>query len=385
MANPVWSQIPNIVLPTSPCLVKQICIQYPTFRAGPGTCFARCLKPAAVLACLKIMQTMPTVRIAGLELDGPVFLAPMAGITSLPYRLVMKEHGAALVFTEMVSCNGLVRDGRKTLELVRSCPAERPLGIQVFGGDPETVAEGVRRLGDAGDLIDLNLGCPVSKVVRSEAGSALLRNPPRIAAIVRAMRRATDKPLTVKIRSGWDASSLNYLEIGRIAEAEGADAVTLHPRTRAQGFGGRADWSQIGELKSRLRIPVIGSGDVFSVEDGVRLLRETGCDAIMIGRGGYGNPWLVRNLRRRLCGLPEQPPDAAERRDVVLRHLARHRECFGERKTLFEMRKHLCWYARGMANAAAFRSRVNRSGSLDELEQLARGFFADPQPEAIHG
>ncbi|TYO98658.1 tRNA-U20-dihydrouridine synthase [Geothermobacter ehrlichii] len=332
------------------------------------------------------MQNTHPVRIAGLELECPVFLAPMAGITSLPYRLVMKEHGAALVFTEMVSCNGLVRDGRKTLELVRSCPAERPLGIQVFGGDPEIVAEGVRRLGDAGDLIDLNLGCPVSKVVRGEAGSALLRHPRRIATIVRAMRRATDKPLTVKIRSGWDSSNLNFVEIGRIAESEGADAVTLHPRTRAQGFGGRADWSQIGELKSRLRIPVIGSGDIVTAEDGVRMLRETGCDAIMIGRGSHGNPWLISNIRRRLCGLPERQPTAGERLDVVLRHLARHRECFGDRKTLFEMRKHLCWYSRGMADAATFRSRVNRTGSLDELEQLVRDFFAGrPQPGTANG
>ncbi|GAB4167397.1 MAG: tRNA dihydrouridine synthase DusB [Geothermobacteraceae bacterium] len=314
-------------------------------------------------------------NIGDLRLANPVVLAPMAGITSLPYRRIMKEFGAALVFTEMVSCNGLVRDGRKTFELVRSCPEEAPLGIQVFGGEPEVVAEGVRRIEQYGALIDFNLGCPVSKVVRGEAGSALLRQPRRVAALIGAMRRATDRPLTVKIRAGWDAASINFLEIGHIAQAEGADAITLHPRTRAQGFGGRADWDMIAQLKQALDIPVVGSGDIQTAEDALAMLDRTGCDAVMIGRGAYGNPWLIANTLNLLEGRPTRSPSPAERLAVALRHLNYHRDYAGDRKTVFEMRKHLCWYSRGLPGSSDFRQQVNRTGQVDELIQLAESFF----------
>lgn len=327
-----------------------------------------------MLNCPKIMQKNH-VNIGGLQLANPVILAPMAGITNLPYRRIMKEFGAALVFTEMVSCNGLVRDGRKTLELVTSCPEERPLGIQVFGGDADVVAEGVRRIEQYGDLIDLNLGCPVNKVVRGEAGSALLRQPLRVAAIIRAMRQATSRPLTVKIRAGWDAASINFLEIGRIAQEQGADAVTLHPRTRAQGFGGKADWNMIGELKQALDIPVIGSGDIQRADDALAMMRQTGCDAVMIGRGGYGNPWLVAEILARLDHRPFSGPAPEDRLKVALRHLAYHRDYAGEKKTVFEMRKHLCWYSRGLAGAATFRQHINRIDDLDTLLKAVRTFF----------
>lgn len=316
------------------------------------------------------------MNIAGLTLENPIVLAPMAGITDLPYRRIMKEFGAALVFSEMISANGAVRHGRKTLELARTVPEERPLALQIFGDEPENLAATARLLAADCDLIDVNCGCPVNKVIRSGAGSALMRTPAQIGRIVAAIRKAVTIPLTIKIRSGWDQTSSNFLEVARIAATEGANAVTLHPRTRSQGFGGKADWSQIGELKARLDIPVIGSGDIFSAEDALKMLSETGCDAIMIGRGGYGNPWLIRNILSRLRGETEKPPSAGERLNVALRHIRYHEESFGSKKTAFDMRKHLCWYSRGMSGAAEFRERVNRAMTGQELIDIAKTFFA---------
>lgn len=317
------------------------------------------------------------MRIASLHLDNNIILAPMAGISDLPYRRLMKSHGAGLVFTEMVSANGLVRDGRRTRELLRSAAEERPLGVQLFGEDPDTLAEAARRVEEDGDLLDLNFGCPVNKVVRSGAGSAMLRDPRRLGRAVAAVRRVTSRPLTVKIRSGWDAGTVNFRETARVAVAEGADAVTLHPRTRAAGFGGKADWRQIAELKTALPVPVIGSGDVFSAGDAQRMLAETGCDGLMIGRGGYGNPWLLQQIAARLAGRPEPPAPAPGQRGATAEiHLDIFVATFGEKRALREMRKHLCWYSRGLPGAAAFRTAVNQSSGLSELRRLVRDFFA---------
>jgi len=319
------------------------------------------------------------MQIGSLKLDNNLVLAPMAGITDLPYRRIMKGFGAGLVYTEMVSANGLVRAGRRTRQLLRSVPEERPLGVQLFGADPEVLAEATRLVEEDGDLLDLNLGCPVNKVIRSGAGSALLRDSRQVARVVAATRRATHRPLSVKIRSGWDARSVNYLEIGRIVESEGADAITLHPRTRAQGFGGRSDWRQIAELKSRLSIPVIGSGDVFSAADAAELQAVSGCDGLMVGRGGYGNPWLLREILAAQEGKTSPAPTLAERRQVALRHLQLFIDTFGAAKAVRDMRKHLSWYSRGLAGAAAFRSRLNRTQNLEELCQAVVEFFQEPE------
>jgi nifR3 family TIM-barrel protein len=316
------------------------------------------------------------MHIGTLKLQNNVILAPMAGITDLPYRQVMKRLGAGLVFTEMVSANGLIRSGKRTRELLRSCAEERPLGVQLFGDDPELLAAATAEVGDAGELIDINMGCPVNKVIRSGAGSALLRQTRKIARIVAAVRRATDLPLTVKIRSGWDLQSVNYLEVGRIAEAEGVDAVTLHPRSRSQGFGGRADWEQIGRLKEALSVPVIGSGDIFTARDAMEMLEQTGCDAVMVGRGGYGNPWLIRNILALQAGRPETSPTCGERLEMALLHLDLFLLSFKAAKAIFEMRKHLCWYSRGLPGAAVFRSRINRCDSVEELRETTRRFFS---------
>lgn len=315
------------------------------------------------------------MNIGSLTLKNRIVLAPMAGITDLPYRRLMKSFGAGLVFTEMVSANGLIHSGRKTRELLRSVAEERPLGIQLFGSDPAVLAEAAKMVEEEGELLDLNLGCPVKKVTRSGAGCSLMRDPARAARIVAAVRRAVGRPLTVKIRSGWDGRSLNYLEIARVAAAEGADAVILHPRTRAQGFSGRADWDQIRRLKESLTVPVIGSGDIFAADDALAMLGQTSCDAVMVGRGGCGNPWLIRDILARLEERRPSPPTIAERQETAGRHLELFTATFGEKKAVREMRKHLCWYSRGLPGAATFRAAVNRTGTLAELRTEMERLF----------
>ena len=324
----------------------------------------------------KIYATWESMQIGHLKLANNVILAPMAGISDLPYRRIMKEFGVGLVFTEMVSANGLIRAGRRTRELLRSDAGERPLGIQLFGDDPAVLASAAELVNDDGELLDLNLGCPVNKVVRSGAGSALLRDPPKVGRIVAAVRRSTDLPLTVKIRSGWDQRTLNFLEVSRIAVEEGADAVALHPRPRSQGFSGHADWEQIARLKEALPVPVIGSGDIFTAADALAMLEKTACDAVMIGRGGYGNPWLIRDILARQQGEKAAPPTAGERLAVALRHLDLFHETYGEAKTARDMRKHLCWYCRGLTGAAAFRSAVNHAHTTADLRRLVEDYFA---------
>lgn len=339
-----------------------------------------------VLKCVKFMQQKQRLmRIGSLYLNNPICLAPMAGITNLPYRLLMKSFGVGLVFTEMVSANGLVHSGVRTRELLVSSPWEQPLGVQLFGADPEILSQAARLVEADGDLLDLNLGCPVKKVIRAGAGSALLRTPQKIGRLVAALRRITEKPLTVKIRSGWDRQSINYLETARIAEAEGADAVTLHPRTRCEGFSGRSDWRQLRQLKETIGIPVIGSGDIVTADDALAMLEQTGCDGIMIGRGGYGNPWLIRDINARLAGSGQPPPPTpAERLRVAEQHLTLFLQTYGPRKALLDMRKHFCWYARGVNGAATFRATINRAQSVAELRHMAMDFFRGA-PDRVGG
>jgi nifR3 family TIM-barrel protein len=275
----------------------------------------------------------------------------------------------------MVSANGLIRAGRNTRTLLATTPEDRPLGIQLFGDSPGVLAEAARLVEEDGDLLDLNLGCPVKKVVRSGAGSALLRDPEQVGRIVAAVRRATSRPLTVKLRSGWDQQTVNFLEIARIAVAEGADAVTLHPRTRSQVFSGRADWDQIARLKEALPVPVIGSGDIFQASDALKMQEQTGCDAVMIGRGAYGNPWLIANILALQAGGEAAMPTALDRLEVFRSHLDLFVAHFGPQKALLDLRKHLSWYSRGLAGAAGFRARIIQTHSLPDLCLLAEEFF----------
>lgn len=291
-------------------------------------------------------------------------------------RLVVRECGAALAFTEMVSVNGLVRDGKKSFELMRSAPEDRPLGVQLFGDDPDILAEGARMAESFGDLIDINMGCPVKKVVGTGAGSALLRDPSRIRRIMSQVRKATKLPLTVKIRSGWQAGDRTFLEVGKIAEDEGCDAVVLHPRTRMQMFEGRAERSHIRELKESLSIPVIGNGDIFSAADALSLLQETGCDGVMIARGVLGNPWIFTQTLNLLQGKPVVPVTPSDRLQTALRHMQAFIELAGEKVAVREMRKHAAWYAHGLPSAARFRDLVNRIETKEALTEAIHDFFA---------
>lgn len=310
------------------------------------------------------------LKIGRLSLAHNVVLAPLAGITNLPFRLLCRRNGAALAFTEMVSVNGLVREGAKTLALLKSCPEDRPLGIQLFGDTPRSLAEAARMVEEYGELLDINMGCPVRKVVGTGAGSALLRDPAGIAAIVRAVRAATSLPLTIKIRSGWHCGDDTYLEVGRIAEAEGCDAVTLHPRSRSQMFSGHADWSQIARLKERLSIPVIGSGDIFSADDCRALMAETGCDGVMIARGALGNPWIFRQALELEKQETVTPVGLAERTAAIRQHLELFVRESGEVVAAREMKKHIGWYARGFTGAADIRREANAVRTVDDLYTL---------------
>lgn len=316
------------------------------------------------------------LQIGSLKLANNLILAPMAGITNLPFRLLARRQGAALAFTEMVSGNGLIRDGQKSFALVASTPEDRPLGIQLFGDDPAVLAEAARLVAPFGELLDLNLGCPVRKVVGSGAGSALLREPTHAATVIRAVRRACSLPLTVKIRSGWAAKEPVYREIGRIAEEEGCDAIAFHPRSRCQMFAGKADWQQLADLKSRLRIPVLGSGDLFSAADVLRMLHSTGCDGVLLARGVLGNPWLFREVAELATSGSVTPPTPAERQAVAREHLQLFSALSGEAVAVREMRKHLAWYVHGLPGAAQFRRAVNNIATREAMEQLLTDYFA---------
>ncbi|WP_026841666.1 tRNA dihydrouridine synthase DusB [Citrifermentans bremense] len=316
-----------------------------------------------------------TVALGPLVLKNQLFLAPMAGITNLPMRIISREGGASFAFTEMVSVNGLTREGRKSFDLLKSSAEDRPIGMQLFGDDPEMLAEAARLVEEYGELIDINMGCPVRKVVGTGAGSALMKDPQKVGRIVRSVRGATRLPLTIKIRTGWVCGDDTFLEVGKIAQEEGCDAVTLHPRSRAQMFEGKADWSRIAELKSALSIPVIGSGDLFSAADVAGMLAETGCDAVMVARGAMGNPWIFREALSLLAGEEPAPPTVQERLAVSRRHLELFAEFAGGRVALMEMRKHLSWYSKGLPGAAQFRAAVNRIESAPELIRAMEEFF----------
>jgi nifR3 family TIM-barrel protein len=310
------------------------------------------------------------LTIGSLALEHNVVLAPLAGITNLPFRQLCRRSGAALAFTEMVSVNGLVREGVKTLALLKSAADDRPLGIQLFGDKPADLAEAARMVEGYGELLDINMGCPVRKVVGTGAGSALLQDPQKIAAIVKAVRAATSLPLTIKIRSGWHCGDDVFLEVGRIAEAEGCNAVTLHPRSRSQMFSGHSDWSHLARLKQALTIPVLGSGDLFTADDCLRMLRETGCDGVMIARGALGAPWIFRQVQELVASGTYTPVSTLERAEAISRHLELFSADVGEAIAVREMKKHIGWYAKGFAGASDVRKTANSAQTIHDIEAL---------------
>jgi nifR3 family TIM-barrel protein len=330
------------------------------------------------------------VKIGNLTLKNNVFLAPMAGITNLPFRILAREFGCGLAFTEMISANGLVRKTNKSHRYLLSSPDDKPLGVQIFGSDPTILFEAAQMATDFGaDLIDINMGCPVRKVVKTGAGAALLREPDLVRHILQAIRKATSLPMTIKLRSGWHRGEMRALEIAIIAQDCGVDAVILHPRTADQGYSGAADWSIIGEVKKKLHIPVIGSGDIRSPEDGCLMISTTGCDGIMIGRAALGNPWIFRDIIRHLEERESAlSPSRADRERVIRCHMEMEVNCLGESLGLRHFRKHLLWYTKGMRGGSPFREVVGRIHDKNAILDAVHRFFhavveVPPDPEVI--
>lgn len=314
------------------------------------------------------------MKIGSLELDNPFILAPMAGITDGPFRLICKEFGASLVYSEMVSVKGLYYKDESTEKLLKIYPGEKPIAFQIFGADPEFMALATEKLEDRENaIIDINMGCPVQKVVKNGDGSALLNNPKQAAEVVRAVVRNTKKPVTVKIRIGWDKDSINAIEIAKIIESEGASAISVHGRTRDQFYNGDANWDMIRQVKESIKIPIIGSGDIFSGADAIRMMQETGCDFVMIARGALGNPWIFKEALLSYQGkidLPIVKPEIDEKYDLIKRHFDLVIAEKGEDNGVREMRKHIGWYLKGVHGSCEIRRKVNSMKDSEEVRLL---------------
>ena len=321
------------------------------------------------------------MRIGDILFDSPFLLAPLAGVSDSPFRQLAREQGAAGVVTEMVSADGLVRGQPGTLEYLRFEPMERPVGVQLFGADPGVMAEAARALcalppAERPDWIDVNMGCPVRKVVNRRAGAALLTDLPLLTEIVRRMAQASTLPVTAKTRLGWSGESSNVVEVTRALEDAGAQAVAIHARTRAEKFGGEAHWELIGEAKRAVGIPVIGNGDVRTPDDALRMLETTGCDGVMLGRAAFGDPWIFRRVRAFWQSGERLPlPTAAERIAMGLRHLHLLVVWAGPEVASREMRKHVAWYVRGLPHCARLREQANHTRNVDELSALLRAYL----------
>lgn len=315
-----------------------------------------------------------TLQIGDVTLKNNLILAPMAGVTDLPFRLLCKEQGAGLLCMEMVSAKAIYFRNRNTESLLEIDDRERPVSLQLFGSDPDIISEMAKKIKDRPfSILDINMGCPVPKVAGNGEGSALMKNPRLVEEIVTKTARAVKKPVTVKIRKGFDEEHVNAVEIARIAEASGVAAVAVHGRTREQYYHGKADWDIIRQVKEAVKIPVIGNGDVDSPEAAEAMLQETGCDGIMIGRGAQGNPWIFRQILYWMeTGEKMGRPSREEVKEMILRHAALLVACKGEYTGIREMRKHVAWYTAGFPNSAKLRARTNEVTSLQELEELIR-------------
>lgn len=317
--------------------------------------------------------------------NNPLVLAPMAGITDLPFRIICREMGAGLVFSEMISAEALVREHKGTVSMLRSDTRERPVAFQLFGSKPETMCRAAAILSSLDiDFIDINMGCPVPKIVKSGAGSALLKDTVLITDIMRSVVSASRIPVTIKIRTGWDSDSIVAERIACEAEAAGIAAVTVHARTRSQHFSGKADWTMIRRVKASVSIPVIGNGDVRSPADAKRMIDETGCDGVMIGRACQGYPWIFREVRQFLAnGHTAHRPSLNEIREVILRHLAAAVHFYGEEKGVREMRKHICWYTKGMRGGSEFRASINILSKTEDIVREIEKYFTSQAMFAI--
>ena len=316
-----------------------------------------------------------TLKIGDVSLKNNLILAPMAGVTDLPFRLLCKEQGAGLLCMEMVSAKAIYFNNKNTEELLTIDDREPPVSLQLFGSDPDIISEMAKKIENRPfSILDINMGCPVPKVAGNGEGSALMKNPKLVEEIVSKTARAIKKPVTVKIRKGFDDEHINAVEIARIAESAGAAAVAVHGRTRELSYRGQGDWDIIRQVKEAVKIPVIGNGDVTSPEAARQLMETTGCDGIMIGRGAQGNPWIFRQILHWMeTGEEESKPDLEEVKAMILRHARMLVEYKGAYTGIREMRKHVAWYTAGYPNSAKLRARVNEIESLEALEHLIQG------------
>lgn len=315
---------------------------------------------------------MKTLKIGTVELENPYILAPMAGVTDLPFRLLCKEQGAGLLCMEMVSAKAIQYNNKNTKALLEIHPEELPVSLQLFGSDPDVISEIAKRIEELPfSILDINMGCPVPKIVKNGEGSALMKNPKLVYEIVRKTARAIQKPVTVKIRKGFDDTCINAVEIAKIIEDAGGKAVAVHGRTREQYYSGKADWDIIRQVKEAVSIPVIGNGDVVSGESAIAIQKETGCDGVMIGRGAQGNPWIFSELLEyEQTGKMPQRPSVEAIRKMMLRHAQLQMQYKGEYLGIREMRKHVSWYTSGLPNSAKLRDEINRADNYEELEKL---------------
>jgi tRNA-dihydrouridine synthase B len=318
----------------------------------------------------------PRLKIGCLSLANDLVLAPLAGITNLPLRLLAKEAGCGLVCSEMISANALFHKTPKTFHMLESVPAERPVSIQIFGADPAIMAVAAQIVVDAGaDILDINFGCSVKKIIKTGAGAALMRTPKLAEKILCAVRKAVPIPLTIKIRSGWDKSEKQAYDIARIAEGCGVDAISFHPRSATQGFGGTADWCQIARLKEITALPIIGNGDIITYQDALQMKRKTGCDGIMIGRAAIGAPYIFSQILSAYKNEAVQIPNLKQRFDILRRYLNASVDYIGESHACRMMRSRLCWFVKGLPHASFFRESIRNITTCKEAHARINEFW----------
>ena len=313
------------------------------------------------------------MEIGDIKFKNNIFLAPMAGVTDSTYRMICREMGTGLVFTEMISAKGLYYKDENTKNLTKINPKENPVALQIFGSDPKIMAiitEKYINPREDIEILDINMGCPAPKIVKNGDGSALLKNPSLVRKILREIVKVSTKPVSLKIRMGWDHNSINGIEIGKIAEEEGVSFLTIHARTRDMFYSGNADWDYIKKMKENIKIPIIGNGDIFEPIDAIKMMEYTGCDGVAIGRGAMGNPWIFSRIQNLLDGKEDIVPSSNEKIDMAIKHLNLLCNMKGENIGVREMRKHIAWYLKGMKNSNSIKNRINTIKEKNEIENV---------------